>query len=92
MLELTRIAGQGVKIGDDHKLFVQEVRAGYVVCRLYCPIYDVLHPITRDKPLEIHVGTTAVRIHCMKAARGQVRLGFEAPRELIINRIEREPK
>lgn len=93
MLEITRTAGQGIKIGTDHSLFVQEVGTNMAVCRLYCSIYDVLHPIVREKgPLTFYIGDAAIKVHCIRANRGQVRLGFEAPREIFINRVERIPK
>lgn len=89
MLELTRHLDQGFKIGTDHKLFVRDVKPQCVTVRLYCSVYDVIAAIKYDHPYTVTIDGHAVKIHCLRIDRGQVRFGFEAPREISINRIER---
>jgi len=92
MLELTRRVDQGITIGRDHKLFVRALDTGVATVRLYCSVYDVQAPIVKGRPYIVEIDGERIAIHVIKVERGQVRFGFEAPRSIAINRIERTPK
>lgn len=98
MLELKRRPQQVVKIGKRARLMVLSLTAAKVHVQLEVPGVTIVAPLTVGHTYEAEVDGHSLKVTLLAIAPardgshglGEAVLGFEAPRELAINRAERE--
>lgn len=89
MLELTRRIGQGVRIAHTITLTVVNLAPGTASLLFEGPLVSTVM-MSRGTAYEFEVNGDNVRLHLISVIRGEARLGFEAPRRIDIQRIERD--
>lgn len=90
MLELTRRVGQSVQIGKRHTLTVLGLLPRIVTLQLTAgEEYFLSGPLKFGTWFDVEIDGYPLRIHALELDRGEARLGFDAPRELDIQRTER---
>lgn len=92
MLELKRKVGQTVRLGTETQLTVSQLTATSATLILERPDLHLVAPVLVGRHHDIEVEGHPVQIHLLDVVRGEARLGFIAPRELSIERPEREAK
>ena len=90
MLELTRRIGQSVRIADQYMLTITSLAPGMAVVSLESPELTVAAALSKGKAYELDIGGETVKLHLISVIRGDARLGFQAPRSINIQRMERE--
>lgn len=99
MLELKRRPGQVVKIGRSAQLTVLWLRTKSIDVRLDLPGVKIFAPLQLGRTYQAEVDgyPIIVTLRSIELARavgavgkGEATLAFDAPRELSINRVERE--
>lgn len=98
MLELKRRPDQVVRIGRRAKLTVLKLATNKAHVQLEVPGVIIVAPLTVGHTYEAEVDgyPLKVTLQAIEPARGgqagvgEAVLGFDAPRELVINRAERE--
>lgn len=90
MLELTRRVGEMVLLGEAHELRVTAIAPRIVSLQLTRrEEYFLSGPLQLGTSFTFEVDGQNVTVHAIAIFRGEVRLGFEAPREIAIERPER---
>jgi hypothetical protein len=80
--------GQAVILGIDARLTVTSIGPTRITVLLERSLVSIAIPLSLGQSYFFHVEGIGVRLHLRSIDRGEVLLGFEAPRKLPIDRSE----